>query len=348
MQPAIKFFLNISHLASIKRLNGFFSLLVRKKEMLKNLKHSILFILIVLMLLLIVAVTLAASKPASPIEVKGISIPVDPIISGKWSGLGIGGIYSSTQAQVLTYLDTLIANGFTEFRTAIPDYTMTGWVDDSKWVQQQVIAKGGKSIWGVCSGSTAITSTSWIAFRAAILSAAAWAQANGVFEFQLGNEDEYKVDGTTMTVARLIANLKSTATEVQAIFTRGNVSYTCWSTHIDDWIAAGKGDIDILASNIYMTWGPHPYDLPWQDEIDALIGAFGVNGTYITEFGPNTERLDYYSADEAVQAAAVATMIDYIKASGTTRALYFCWKDGGYNWGILKADGTYRLLWNNL
>jgi hypothetical protein len=41
-------------------------------------------------------------------------------------------------------------------------------------------------------------------------------------------------------------------------------------------------------------------------------------------------------------------MIDYIKASGTTRALYFCWKDGGYNWGILKADGTYRLLWNVL
>ena len=273
----------------------------------------------------------------------------EPIIEnteepGKWSGLGMGGIFSSTQAQKLSYLDILIANGFTEFRTAIPDYHNTGWVDDAKWVQQQVIAKGGKSIWGVCAID--LTAANWGDYRTAILSAAQWAQDNGVYEFQLGNEEEDWIDGTTLTLSQLIANLKSVATEVQGIFTNGNVSYSCFHENIDDWVTAGKGDIDILASNIYKEWGAH-IPQPWEDEIDTLVDAFGTDGTYLTEFGPNSSSLDSYSTDEAAQAAAVTEMIEYIKASGMTRAYYYCWKDDGkYHFGVVKADGTYRLLWN--
>jgi hypothetical protein len=157
---------------------------------------------------------------------------------------------------------------------------------------------------------------------------------------------EFHVDGTTMTVAQIITNLKSVATEVKKIFTNGNVSYSCGNSYIDDWITAGKGDIDILASNIYMEYGEH-YAEPWKDAIDALVSAFGTNETYITEFGPNSSGLDYYSTDEAVQAAAVTEMIEYMEASGMGRALFYCWQDySGGLFGVVKADGTYRLLWN--
>jgi hypothetical protein len=83
---------------------------------------------------------------------------------------------------------------------------------------------------------------------------------------------------------------------------------------------------------------------PWQDEIDALVSAFGVNGTYLTEFNLSWSSLDDYSTDETVQAEAVAEMIEYIKASGMTRAFYFMWI--GDDFGVVKNDGTYRLLWN--
>lgn len=261
----------------------------------------------------------------------------------KWSGLGMGLFY-----QQASDIDTLLANGFTELRIDIPDYQNTWWLVDSKAAVISVVAKGAKAIWGVSSNSYnnvdyTITAENWSTFRQAILDAAQWAQDNGIYEFQLGNEEELHIDRTTMTVAQIIINLKSVATDVKAIFTNGNVSYSCWQGSIDNWITAGKGDIDILASNIYMG-GDGYYENDWKTEIDNLVDAFGADGTYLTEFAPSWSSLDNYSTDEAVQAEALTEMIDYIKASGIERALFYAWL--GYEFGVLKDDGTYRLLWN--
>jgi len=263
----------------------------------------------------------------------------------KWSGLGMMLFSTNNTSEFDSYVDDLLANGFTELRL-----DGLGYVEWSEAYGIQVkaaviraIAKGAKVIWGICSGGVTLTSSNWAAYANAVLVAAQWSQDNGVFEFQLGNEEEYYNDDDTLTDAQLIINLKSLATEVQAIFTNGNVSYPCARDNITDWVSAGKGDIDILASNIYMTWGTTPTPIPWEDEIDALVGAFGTGGTYLTEFSLNSSGLDYYSADEAVQATAVTEMIDYIKASGIERAFFYCWIG---EFGVIKADGTYRLLWN--
>jgi len=260
----------------------------------------------------------------------------------KWSGL-IG--FNAWYEEVEGAADTWLANGFTETR-GVRDYQNSTEVNGSKAAVLVGNAKGLKFIWGVGSGETTITSTNWADFRTAILAAATWAQANGVYEFQLGNEEELHVDGTTMTIAGIITNLKSVATEVKQIFTNGNVSYSCWQGSIDDWITAGKGDIDILASNVYIG-GEGYYDDGWKTRITNLVNAFGVDGIYITEFGPSWSSLDDYSTDEEVQADGVAEMIEYMRASGIERALFYCWHDypGGL-FGVVKTDGTYRLLWN--
>ncbi|HZK41199.1 MAG TPA: hypothetical protein VFC91_06580 [Atribacterota bacterium] len=259
--------------------------------------------------------------------------------SQKWSGLtGFTTWYGH-----VSFANTWLANGFTEIRD-IRNYLNTTEVNGSKAAVLAANAKGLKFIWGV--GSSAITSSNWPTFRQAILDAATWAQANGVYEFQLGNEEEYHVDGTTMTIAQIITNLKSVATDVQKIFTNGNVSYSCWQDSIDDWITAGKGDIDILASNIYRG-GYGVYNDNWKTDITKLVNAFGVDGTYISEFAPSYSSLEDYSKDEKVQAAGVTEMIEYIKASGMNRALFYSWHDYSSGlFGAVKNDGTYRLLWN--
>lgn len=265
----------------------------------------------------------------------------------KWPGLtGFVEWYGSVEGSMDTWLD----NGFNEIRD-LRDYQDTINVNGSKAAVLAANAKSLKFIWGVSSNSFnnpdyTITSTNWLDFRAAILDAAQWAQDNGVYEFQIGNEEEYHVDGTTMTVAQIITNLKSVATEVKKIFTNGNVSYSSGSSFIDDWIAAGKGDIDILASNVYIG-GEGDYNDNWKTYITNLVNAFGVDGTYITEFAPSYSSLEDFSTDEAVQAAGVTEMIEYMKASGIKRALFYSWRDyfGGL-FGVVKNDGTYRQLWN--
>jgi len=261
-----------------------------------------------------------------------------------WSGLGMVLYFSQA-----SYVDTLLANGFTELRIDIPDYQNTAWLAHSKATLPGIIAKAAKVIWGVSSNTYnnsdyTITAGNWPAFRQAILDAAQWAQDNGVYEFQLGNEEEYHVDGTTMTVAQIITNLKSIATDVQEIFINGNVSYSCRQESIDDWITAGKGDIDILACNIYMGGDGYYGGNKWKTDINKLVNAFGADGTYITEFNLSWSSLDDYSTDETVQATALTEMIEYIKDSGITRAFYFAWK--GDDFGVVKDDETYRLLWS--
>jgi hypothetical protein len=264
----------------------------------------------------------------------------------KWSGLGMGLFSTYNISEFNGDVDTLLANGFTQLRIHMPDYNDSNAVDILKTAVLSAIAKDVQVIWGVSSTLTVITSTNWADFRQAILDTATWAQANGVYEFQIGNEEEWHVDGTTMTVAQIIANLKSVATEVKQIFTNGNVSYSCFGANINDWITAGKGDIDILASNIYRG-GEGYYDNGWKTLISNLVNAFGANGTYLTEFNLSWSSLDDYSTDEAVQATALTEMIEYIKASGMTRAFYFTWKDTREaHFGVVKTDGTYRLLWN--
>ena len=214
-------------------------------------KHSAIFISIMI-LILIVFISLAALKPVSNINIKTNSVQKGEVLeNGKWPGLGMVLFHSEE-----SYIDTLLDNGFTQLRIDIPTYQNTSWLNRSKEVVIGAIAKGAKAIWGVSSNnggnaSYTITASNWPAYRQAILDAAQWAQDNGVYEFQLGNEEEFHIDGTTMPVEQLINNLKSVATDAQLIFTNGKISYTCGDNYINNWISSGKGDIDILASNIY-------------------------------------------------------------------------------------------------
>ena len=256
----------------------------------------------------------------------------------KWSGLGMGLYWDDA-----SYVDTLLANGFEYLRIDIPSYQMTNWMTYSKETIPGIIAKGAKVLWGVSSKGYTITSTNWSTFRQAILDAATWAQANGVYEFQLANEEESAVDGTTITAATLRANLRAVATDVQAIFT-GNIIYSFASGNANAWIAEGLGDIDQIGVNTCIGGeGSYPADY-WKTYITDLVNAFGADGVTITEFSPSWSSLDDYSTDEAVQAAAVTEMLDWIKATGIKTARYYVLY--GDTYGIVKSDGTYRLLWN--
>src|SRR5665648_1034420 len=287
----------------------------------------------------------AAGNTAHPLTVSNINIDkTPPKVTITLPGTGEYVLNQSilatwSAADALSGVDSSVSGSVSIDTSSVGTKTFTLPAGTAK-------AKGIKVIWGVCSGGTTITSSNWSDFEAAILAAAQWAQDNGVYEFQIGNEEEYHNDDDTMTDAQLITNLKAVATDVQEIFTNGNVSYSCGNSNIGDWVTAGKGDLDIMASNVYMTWGAgHPED--WEDMIDDLVGAFGTDGTYLTEFSLNTDSLDSYSTDEAVQAAAVTEMIEYIKASGMERALFYAWHDYADGlFGVVKADGTYRQLWS--
>ena len=194
--------------------------------MFKNRKNSIFYILMILILSLAVAVSFAASKPTSQTPApgnQGVNTATD---NSMWTGLGMGMFTAWDNSVMDSYISTLMANGFDQLRIDIPSYQDTEWLEASKRGVINAVSKGAKVIWGVSSNkyddsSYTITASNWPNFRQAILDAAVWAQENGVYEFQIGNEEEYHIDETTMTEVQIIENLKDVATEVQSIFTNG-------------------------------------------------------------------------------------------------------------------------------
>lgn len=386
------------------------------------------------MVLLLVFIFSSASKLVNQTELKAMSNSADGAINkeessslkekeleyNKWSGLGMGLFSTSNPSIFNSYIDTLLSNGFTELRIDIPNYQDTTWLAQSKDAVIRAAAKGVNVVWGVSSYNKSnpnytITAENWPAFRQAILDNARWAQDNGVYEFQLGNEEDMHIwrhpisitrtnnvatvtfaedhgftagnpvtiwggnpsdfnaysaspvmitvtgpktftypsvgdDGSVsnpqetfignMPEATIEANIKALATEIQAIFTRGNISYTTSDSYfMDKWHALGRGDIDILAWNVYSN------QENWQNDITNMINWWETDHSYITEFNLDYRSLEDYSTNETVQAEALASMIEYIKASGVTRANYFCYP--GDQFGVIKGNGTYRELWNN-
>ena len=121
------------------------------------------------------------------------------------------------------------------------------------------------------------------------------------------------------------------------------MSYGNSCEFLSNWLTEGRGDIDQLSWMIYID---EENDV-WKNNVDAVVAAFG-NHTYINEFNLDSGGYMHYSEDEAVQVVLITEMIDYFKASGITRAFFFCYTDssGLSGFGAMKDDGTYRLLWS--
>lgn len=257
------------------------------------------------------------------------------------------------QGQVNQYADMLLTEGFKYLRIDIPDYQSTDWLNNSKAAVITAVSKGAKVIWGVSSNkynnsANTITASNWPTFKQAIIDNAQWANDNGVYEFQLGNEENFHNDDTTITDAQIRENIRNLATEVKQIFTNGNISYSFGDTTVENnaWASEGKGNLDIICSNIYKGGIDDDYDMSYQSRIQNMVNVFGDN-FYLTEFGPSYTSLADYSTNETTQAQALDEMLVFMKSIGLSKALYFCLF--GDTFGVIKDDGTYRQqLWDLL
>ena len=128
-------------------------------------------------------------------------------------GNQIGAVYDASQVTTdLTYI--IKTCGIHYIRIAYPLYT------DQSFDSIEAAALVAKSLGayvtvGLCAPAGFGTAQQ-PAYTAAVLSFAAWTQANQIDEFQVGNEMELAVDGTTMTAADVPPYVRSLAAQVKA------------------------------------------------------------------------------------------------------------------------------------
>ena len=111
-------------------------------------------------------------------------------------------------------------------------------------------------------------------YRTAVLRQARWAQANGIPQFSVGNEQEDRLSG--LSEAQWADTVVALAAEVHAVYS-GTVSYETPRNRADAWAKVDLGRLDLLGLNMY-----DGYDAD-RRALQENIAAHGVAHVYVAE-----------------------------------------------------------------
>lgn len=219
--------------------------------------------------------------------------------------------------------------------------------------QQALYAKaaGNYVIFG-CTPNTTVTASYWNnTYVALALELAAWAEANGMDEFSLANEEELRIDGVTIIDPYALVALyyKPLATQIRAVFS-GEISF-CISNGAEPWIEnITPGDITKVGFNAY---GDYSAGLGRCDPATFItrIGnlksyANWADIAYMSEFNVDfsSTRFNTIAQDDNALEIEMGQKLKAIEDAGYEEAYPFCWiYAAGSQWfSMKKTDGSYR------
>lgn len=263
-------------------------------------------------------------------------------------GINIGNNFNWTTTypsdQVNAELSELYAAGFRYIRIAHAEWDNAGGIANVKQAALDAKAKGFYVMSGLSSaGTTTLTSSNWSSYRTSILDFAAWAQTNGINEFQVGNELESFNDDATLTDSTLRSNIRTLGTDAKAAAPSCVISYSvAQGGQNTNWVADNnKGGCDFLYLNVY---GQHNNFPSFKSEIDSFLRVY-KNGR-ISEFNIDPAHVDIMLLSDLEQMNELEIRMSYLIDKGISLVYFFTWRWSGTDqFALKKTDGTYRSLW---
>jgi hypothetical protein len=195
-------------------------------------------------------------------------------------------------------------------------------------------------------GGGGLTATLWASYHTAMISEATYLQSQGIAlgDFELGNELESFIDGTTLTLAQLNVNIRQLATDVKAVYNLSPISY---ATHSDasltDWIANGLGGLDTISFHPYGTINISAQTVSFtvpNNQISEMFSAFGTKA-YISEFNLDADASDLAALKTAPTVSNMQTFFSTITSSGLNKFILYSFV------GELNADNQFAQLYTN-
>lgn len=273
----------------------------------------------------------------------GINVGDDINFNGaaNWPSDAVG------QAQVNSDLDYLFKLGFTRFRVAVAGTSNAQGLSHVEYVTQQIKARGGYVISGLAQpGSFHITDET--AFESDLVTQAAWAQANNVDEFQIGNEWEINIS-SDFTEASIYTYVQTLPAKVKAAGFTGIINTSVSQNHFSTWQSSGIGNFDKLGLDIY---GANQSEVDFHSQINSFLASFGSQG-FLSEWGIDNTWPPTYSNGQQMSeddiAIKVAKYLAWLKANVTVPCYTFCWRFDGTgvqdHFAYKLHDQSFRLAW---
>lgn len=215
-------------------------------------------------------------------------------------------------------------------RIALCQYADTNGINNTKTAALAFKAAGFYVSWGITAGSNQ-TLNSWNTFVSNLPTYAAWAQANGMDEFMLGNEEDFHNNSGNVTSAQVRSDLKGAVAGVKAVFSR-IVSYCFDQGSLSAWNSIGPGSIDMMGINVYS-------DI--QNVINNHITDFGSKA-FISEWAADHPFIGMNMTNEQYRVELLnrTTFIE----SKNMKFNFFTARHSGTDqqWAIQLSNGTLR------
>lgn len=185
--------------------------------------------------------------------------------------------------------------------------------------------------WGTLNSSQLVT------YDQEVLEEAQWAQANGIPELGVGNEEELRLNG--ITIAQWAQNLVTLSNQVRAVYS-GHVSYSLDADYLSQYEAAvPKGTPLILGLNSY----DDPQGL--QAQIQSAIATWGASNVEVTEWNCDIPNVPQCQTDSGL-ANYVAQDLSFLKTMGVPY-YFFTYRAGATApayWGVVSDPLTLKTI----
>jgi hypothetical protein len=214
--------------------------------------------------------------------------------------------------------------------------------------------------WGSAGSTTApLTATAWTQYRTDILADAAYMQAQGIVlgAYELGNEMETHVDGTTLTQTQFIANMRQLATDVQAVYTLSPIAYSCFDTGgttYSTWVSGGLGGLDLLGLHPYGNVGANGKNYSnngFNTTLATTVAAL-ANKVYFSEWGIDATTANYTASPMDYRSVAMRNLVAKLKTYSGVKynILYtYCgYLNGDNQFAVANTDGSFDPQWDIL
>ncbi|HTP92309.1 MAG TPA: hypothetical protein VMJ52_11265 [Xanthobacteraceae bacterium] len=167
---------------------------------------------------------------------------------------------------------------------------------------------------------------------------ARWAQANGIPQFSLGNEQEYRLSG--VSASQWAIHISDLAGQVHAIYS-GRVSYETSGDFADGWAKAELAKLDLIGLNLY---GGYSFNAR---AVQENIAAHGVGRVYVSETGCDIAHVAGCKSDIGIASEVKRDLVKLIAGYPQTAFYAFTWRAGGTDpafWGLVNYPQTLAVL----
>jgi len=175
-------------------------------------------------------------------------------------------------------------------------------------------------------------------YDAQAMQQARWAQANGIVQMSIGNEQEYRLHG--LTPGQWAEHVIELAGRVHSVYA-GTVSYETSGDFAASWAGVKFGGLDRLGLNLY---GGYAFN---GRALGANIAAHGVDHVYVSETGCDIAHVAACKTDAGLAAELSGDLMRLLRQFPQTAFYVFTWRAGGTDpafWGLVNYPQALGVL----